>query len=241
MIPVVLLVVLAIITWVVASEGIWGSAITFLSVVFAGLIAMNFFEPVAGMLDAQVPSWRNRFDFIALVGIFAIVVSVMRELAARIAPVSIEVHPYFYQGGRWGFAAATGYVTVAILLTAIHTVNIPYRAYWGFRPEGKNLMEISAPDRQWIAFTQHVSENIFPKMQVTKHVQQGWDDRHVRIFDGMRMPKAGKREAEYFPTFIVRYTARRVGSKPLAVPAPAPVGSGGGEAAPGGGGGPAAL
>jgi uncharacterized membrane protein required for colicin V production len=128
MIPVVLLVVLAIITWVVASEGIWGSAITFLSAVFAGLIAMNFFEPVAGMLDAQVPSWRNRFDFLALVGIFAIVVSVMRELAARIAPVSIEVHPYFYQGGRWVFAAATGYVTVGILLTAIHTVNIPSRA-----------------------------------------------------------------------------------------------------------------
>lgn len=244
MIPIVLLVILGIVTWVVASEGIWGAALTFLSVIFAGLIAMNFFEPLAGMLDAQVPSWRNRFDFIALLGIFAISVSILRELAARIAPVSIEVHPYFYQAGRWVFSAATGYVTVGILLTALHTVNLPFKAFLGFRPEAKNLMEISAPDRQWLAFTQHVSEKIFPKMQTLRHVQQGWDDRCVRIFDGMRMPKAGKSEAEYFPTFIIRYTTRRVGSKPRTAAPAAPVGGGAGGGGGTGAGGvnaPAAL
>lgn len=233
MIPIGLLVILAIVTWVVASEGIWGAALTFLSVIFAGLIAMNYFEPVAGMLDAQVPAWRNRFDFIAMLGIFAVAVSVLRESAARIAPVSIEVHPYFYQAGRWVFAAATGYVTIGILLTSLHTVNLPFRAFLGFRPEAKNLMDVTAPDRQWMAFTQHVSEKIFPNMQTIKHVQQGWDDRSVRIFDGMRMPKAGRREAEYFPTFIIRYASRRTGLKPRA--AAAPVGGGGGGA-PGTGG-----
>lgn len=234
MIPIVLVIILALIAWVVASEGIWGSALTFLSVIFAGLIAMNFFEPLAGFLDNQVPSWRNRFDFIALIGIFAISVSILRELAARVAPVSIEVHPLFYQIGRWAFSVVAGYVTVAILLTAIHTINLPYRAFLGFKPAGDNLLGITAPDRQWLAFTQHVSENLFPRSQIIKHVRYGWDDRCLRIFDGMRMPKAGKREAEYFPTFIIRYTSRRAGAAGMRPPTP-PAG------APGGGSKPAAL
>jgi len=229
MIPIVLLAILALITWVVASEGVWGAALTFLCVVFSGLIAMNFFEPLAGFLDAQVPSWRNRFDLIALLGIFAAATMLLRELAARVAPVSIEVHPMFYQAGRWAFSAATGYVTIAILLTALHTVNFPYRAFLGFNPSSKNFFGVAAPDRQWIAFTQHVTEKICPKPQIVRHAGKTWNDNCYRIFDGMRIPSATRPEAEYFPTFIIRYASRRGGAVRRPAPPPAaPVGNPGG-------------
>ena len=50
-IDVILLIVLGLVTWSVASEGIWGAALTSLIVVISGLLAMNFFEPTAALLE----------------------------------------------------------------------------------------------------------------------------------------------------------------------------------------------
>ena len=50
-IDILLLIILGLVTWSVASEGIWGASLTSLIVIFSGLLAMNFFEPVAGMLE----------------------------------------------------------------------------------------------------------------------------------------------------------------------------------------------
>ncbi|MFO1023420.1 MAG: CvpA family protein [Planctomycetales bacterium] len=210
MIDLVLLIIVALITWLVATEGLWGSVLTFFCVVISGLLAMNFFEPLASLLDAQIPAWKGMFDYIALVGLFAGFTVGLRELCAYMSPVSIEVWPALYQGGRWAFAAATGYVTMAILLTALHTSMLP-RAFLGFSPERRNFFEITAPDRQWLAFTQHATGDLFYRNVVIQHstATTRWKDTTQRLFDGMRIPKAEKQEAEFFPTFLIRYASRR--------------------------------
>lgn len=190
-----LIAVVGIVAWSVASEGPWGAAFTLLAVVFAGLLAMNFFEPLAELLERSIsasPSWAPRWDVIALVGLFALFALLLRLMTDYVAPRFMPVHPLVHEGGRWGFGVLTGYATMAILLTALHTAPLP-REFMGFRPERNNLLGLAAPDRQWLGFTQHVSEKVFT---------------NGRIFDGPQFT-VGRVANRVWPSFPIRYASRR--------------------------------
>lgn len=159
MIDVILLLVVAGVAWCVASDGAWGAGLTLLSVIFAGLLAMNFFEPLSVFLSGQMSSLEIYWDFVSLLGLFALFTTAFRMLGEQISPVQIELDGPVYMAARWAFSAAAGYVTMAILLTALHTAPLP-REFLGFTPERQNFFNTLAPDRQWLGFTQHVSENI---------------------------------------------------------------------------------
>ena len=73
-ISLILLAIVGVVTWCVASEGAWGSMILFFSVLLSALLAMNYFEPLANSLQNMATSWGYRFDFIALILIFAVCV-----------------------------------------------------------------------------------------------------------------------------------------------------------------------
>jgi hypothetical protein len=198
MIDFALLVVIALVTWFVAAEGAWGAAAIFLSVVFAGLIAMNFFEPVANLLESTVGAdWSFRFDFISLLVLFGLSVFLLRLMAEKIAPGFIAVHSRLYDVCRFGFAAMTGYVTAAFLLAALHTAPLP-REFMGFTPERKNFFGFTAPDREWLGFVQYVSE---------KSMRSSDDGR---IFDGAEFQVEGH-DNQVWPTYIIRYASRRDG------------------------------
>ena len=109
MIDIFLLAIMGIVIWCVASEGAWGAGFIFVSVLLAGLLAMNFFEPLATLLTNHVASsisWQQRWDIIALVGLFVGFIFLFREVTVRIAPAYMQVHPLVHEVARWGFAAA---------------------------------------------------------------------------------------------------------------------------------------
>lgn len=189
----ILVVIVAIVTWCVASEGAWGAGLTFLAVLFAGLLAMNFFEPVAGFLDDMGSGMERYSDFAALVGLFALFTFLLRLATDTIAPTEIDVDARVYQASRWLFGLAAGYTTMAVLLTALHTAPLP-RTFIGFSPERNNLLDFAAPDRQWLAFTQHVSEKVLAR----------------RVFDGAEYnPQPYGTDQKYWPSFPIRYATRR--------------------------------
>jgi hypothetical protein len=196
MIDLLLLVILAIVTYCVASEGPWGAATTFIAVILAGLLAMNFFEPVAAMFP-QTMEWQTRADIIALLGLFALFVTGLRMAAEYLMPTQLEVNPLVYDGGRWGFGLLTGYVTAAILLTSFHTAPLS-RDFLGFKSQGNNFFSLggveNAPDRQWLAFTQYVSENIFTT---------------GNVFDKSEFSRYRGKPTETWSSFPIRYADRR--------------------------------
>ncbi|MBB02679.1 MAG: hypothetical protein CMJ47_08540 [Planctomyces sp.] len=198
MIDLLLLAILGVTTWVVASEGAWGATLNFFCVLFAGLLAMNFFEPTAELLAANVPlgaSWRNRWDFIALMGLFILLVSLFRVGTEQLMPNFLEVHPIAHDGIRWVAAAATGYVTIAIVLTSLHTANLP-RTFVGFEPARDNFLGMAAPDRQWIGFTQYVTEKAYRRGE------------NGPVFDGSQVTLTDGKQV-YLPSFVIRYATRR--------------------------------
>lgn len=224
MINFLLLAVLLGVAYLVASEGPQGAGISFVAVLLAGLVAMNFFEPLAATLEANLMNsfeWQHRWDLIALLGLFAGGVTLIRMLGEQLFPTYAEVSPTLYEAARWGFGLLTGYVTMAILLTSLHVAPLP-REFLGFTPEGNNFLSMAAPDRQWLAFTQYVSE---------KSLRTG-GRTGSRIFDGPTFPAdpANLQTQRVWSSFPIRYAARREayttgarrpGAAPLGPPAPA--------------------
>lgn len=192
-IDIALLLIIALVAWSVAGEGPWGSALKFLSVLFSGLLAINFFEPLAAFLESLFPEYGSFADVVSLVGLFSLLVIVCQVATDQISPTSIELEGMVYQLAKWVFPLATGYVTAAILLTALHTAPLP-REFFGFKPERKNLFNLAAPDRQWLGFTQHVSEKVL---------------RNGRMFDGQEFTSPGNRQKMVLPSFAIRYATRR--------------------------------
>ena len=204
MINFLLLAVLIGVAYFVANEGPHGAAVSLFAVLLSGLIAMNFFEPLAGFLSTNIArsfEWQHRWDVIALLGIFSLGVFLIRLMADNLFPTYVEVSNMLYEIARWGLGLITGYVTMAILLTSLHVAPLP-REFLGFTPEGNNFLSISAPDRQWLAFTQYVSE---------KSLKIASGPSGSRIFDGAEFPSnPTKIETQrVWSSFPIRYAARR--------------------------------
>jgi len=206
-IDILLLIILAAVTWSVASEGVWGAALASLIVIFSGLLAMNFFEPVAAGLEGMGGLWwRGHCDIFALIGLFGLLVFGFRAATDHISPRFIMTNRLVYELGRWSAGLLAGYVTMAFLLTAMHTGPFP-RSFWGFAPERSNLLNIVAPDRQWLGFTQWTSERTLK-----------WGG-YGKVFDGPRSQRPmGTPPNQIWPSFVIRYASRRQALASGAVP-----------------------
>ena len=171
-------VVTLLVTLVLANGGAARAGVRLCSILFAGLFTMNYFEPVARLAidvsHSATPIARYA-RFVCFIGLFAAAQIVLWALSKRLLPESIEMPKVVEQCGRWGCGIASGWITAAILLTAVHT--FPGSRDFGglFPPEADRRTSPilkTSPDYQWLGFTQHVSEHVFR--------QPG----NARVFDG---------------------------------------------------------
>lgn len=232
MIDLILAGIVVGVAFLVSNDGAWSAGVTFLCALLSGLLAMNFFEPLAELLSRTYPPWQEKWDMIALLGLFIAFIFVFRMGTERIAPTYIGVHAYVDQVGRWLFGALTGYVTMAFLLTALHTAPLP-REFLGFRPERPNLLNAVAPDRQWLGFVQYVSEKALSRFDLG--IQVGAPLTQPHAFDA-KYELIGDPNSPYpntiWSSFPMRYATRRSqlygtapmsAGPPVAAPAPGPV------------------
>ncbi|WP_437229714.1 CvpA family protein [Planctomicrobium sp. SH661] len=203
MIDLLLLAIFGVVVWMVGSDGPWSAAIGFVSVLLSGLVAMNYFEPLANFLQSTVAGsydWQHRIDIICLLGLFAGGIFALRALGEVLLPTYAELHGLVYQAAQWGFAALAGYVVMAVICTSLHVAPLP-REFLGFAPERGNLLG-TAPDRQWLALTQYVSE---------KSMRRTRGDGRPNIFDGAVFPANPSDPATAHPwaAFPIKYATRR--------------------------------
>lgn len=222
MIDPILLGIVAVVAWLVAGEGAWGAATTLFSVLISGIVAIMLFEPLAAWLGNNVltsPEWQPRFDIIAYLLLFAGGVTACRLAGEKIQKTDLVVESKAYDAIRWLAALGTGYLTCAILLTALHTAPLP-REFMGFTPERANLFGF-APDRQWLGFAQYLSEWAYS-------TKDGAGNK--RVFDGPEYALLPGQPARRWSSFPIRYASRR---ERLSGLGPKVVGSGGTGGPPG--------
>jgi len=160
-IDLVMTVLILLLTYALSSEGLWGAALMFFNVVFGGLIAFNFYEPLAKLIDSTGIGWGFS-DTLSLLSIFCVSVMLLRMTTETLAPAMVRFPVPIYQAGRLFFALATSLVTMAILVLAFHTAPVHKKIFGAIDYKYKPPFGMGL-DHQWLGFFQFTTGGIFAR------------------------------------------------------------------------------
>jgi hypothetical protein len=129
----------------------------FINTFLAGLIAFNFWEPLARALDESLgpTSFMHGYeDMICLMGIFYVVLGILRLLTNMISSTVLEFPLLIHQLGGIFFGLATGYIAAGFFFCALQT--LPWHEnFMGFDPKfdagAQGMRRFIPPDRVWLA------------------------------------------------------------------------------------------
>jgi hypothetical protein len=178
-------------------EGMWSNALAFVNVTISGIVATNFFEPLAEFLDGKMPSGTMFWDIISLWLIFAATYGVLRIITDNVSRVAVRFRKPFDQLGGYFFALLTGWVVLCFLTMSLHTAPLARNFFFGgFRPEGK-VFFVMQPDRLWLAWMQQLSQGPYDRMQTPEE-----REAEAYVFDPKSefMPKYMTRRLQYSRT-----------------------------------------
>ena len=195
------------------TEGMWSNAVTLFNVIIAALLATNFFEWAAGVLEDWGPTFTYFWDFLALWGLFALFMAILRGATDFISRVKVRFRKVADQIGSPFFAACVGWVMVCFTTMSLHTAPLARNFLQGsFQPEQRMFLKL-APDRKWLGFVQAMSRGTFCRNATAKDLQQepDWEEDRTRTFDPRSefMPKYATRRAN-LETYLNKYDTVRV-------------------------------
>jgi uncharacterized membrane protein required for colicin V production len=179
----VLLGFILLITYVITSEGLWGSALMFFNVVFAAMIAFNFYEPLAALLDWTGIGWGFS-DTLCMLGLFCVSLLLLRIVTESIAPAMVRFPIPLYHAGRLIFGLATSLVTIAIILLAFHAAPVHKKIFGVVDYQTKPPFGLGL-DHQWLGFFQYETGAVFARYgggRRDPHSQYG-HGRPLKLFD----------------------------------------------------------
>ncbi len=147
-----LLAIFVAVAFAVWAEGAWGGLIMLLNVLLAASLATAWYEWIVAWLEPQAATYTYLLDFIALAGLFALLLFVFREITDRISrtqvrfrkPVELALGPIV--------ALLTAWVFICFTAAALHTAPLP-RDMIQPTPEARMFFGL-APDRRWLAWVQ---------------------------------------------------------------------------------------
>jgi uncharacterized membrane protein required for colicin V production len=144
------------------SEGLWGAALMFFNILFAAMIAFNFYEPVAKLLDSTGINWGFS-DTLCMLGLFCIALVVLRMTTETIAPAMVRFPLPVYHAGRIVFALAGGAVTVAVVVLAFHAAPVHKKIFNAVDHTTKPPFGLGL-DHMWLGFFQYETGAVFSNM-----------------------------------------------------------------------------
>ncbi len=149
-------------------QGVLAAIAMTVNVLLAGLIAFNFFEPMAAELDPMFAGsiLHGYEDSICLVVPFVLSLLILRWASNALIHTVIEYHPALQQAGAAVFGSMAGYLTVGFLLTVAQTLPLDEH-FLHFEPRidpstpGAKIRHILPPDRVWLALMARASVDTF--------------------------------------------------------------------------------
>jgi hypothetical protein len=150
------IVIMLAVAYAYFQEGLLTAFTMACNVFAAGLVAVDFWEPIAAALD---PSFAGSFlhgyeDSLCLMFLFCLTLGLLRLITNSLAHTVVEYHPVVQQGGGVLFGLITGYLVSGFLLMVLQT--LPWHQnFMGFDakadPDGSKLRRVMPPDRAWLA------------------------------------------------------------------------------------------
>jgi hypothetical protein len=214
-------------TYALMSEGLWGAALMCMNTLFAGLIAFNFYEPLAALLSQNVDAMSGYADTLCLMVLFIVSLLLLRLTTESLAPAMVRFPMPVYHIGRVLFAFVGSCIAISIVWLAFHTSPVQKKMfgvvdYARKPPFGQGL------DHKWLAFFQYTTGQTFAKyLGADYRIDQTSFYKDSKLFD-----PAGR-------WLIDHQNARPYGTD--TVPAPDTSADAAAAAAPAGGGGPPGM
>lgn len=160
--------IMCAVTYAYWREGLLTACTMFINTMLAGLVAFNFFEPIAAALD---PVFADMFlhgfeDALALMFLFCFTLGILRLITNTIAISDLEFPPVVLRAGCVFFGLATGYVASGFVACVLQT--LPYHEHFlGFEynldpnSPGHAIRSVLPPDRVWLALMQRAGAYAF--------------------------------------------------------------------------------
>jgi len=175
-----------LLVYVLTSEGLWGAALMFFNVLFGAMVAFNFYEPLASMLDRTGINWGFS-DTLCMLGLFCVTVVILRLTTETIAPVMVRFPTAVYHIGRLVFGIAGALVTMAVVILAFHAAPVDKKIFWGaIQYDSKPPWGLGI-DHQFLGFFQYETGAVFARYGIGSrdpHQQYGNKGRvQLQLFD----------------------------------------------------------
>lgn len=143
------------------NEGTWSNCLTLVNVVFAMLVAWNYWEPAADFMETKMGSFTYVLDYLCVWFIFFLSYIVLRAATDGLSRTQVKFKMPVEQAGRVISVFLIGWLMVCFTLATMHMSPLARTAIRGeFQPEpmANNFLGM-APDRMWLGYVQHRSKN----------------------------------------------------------------------------------
>jgi hypothetical protein len=160
-------------------EGLFTAVTMCVNVFLAGLIAFNFFEPLAELLDAAFArSYLHGYeDFLVLLLLFSATLIALRTVTNNLSSTQIEFQPLPQQFGGALVGLITGYLLSGILVCMLETLPwhesfIDFELRRGDEPAVRSYLP---PDRMWLAMMHNAGAGAFCRGEVNPTAESDYD------------------------------------------------------------------
>jgi uncharacterized membrane protein required for colicin V production len=158
---VIIMLVVAYAFW---RQGVLAALAMAVNVLLAGLVAFNFYEPIAAELDPMFAGSfvRGYEDSLCLIFLFSFTLVFLRWATNGLMHSVIEYHPVLQQGGAVLFGLLAGYLVAGFLLCVAQTLPMDanflhFEARIEPRSAGAKIRRVLPPDRVWLALMHRAS------------------------------------------------------------------------------------
>ena len=159
MLVLLLILVLAVCAGMVWLQGLWGAAMALFNTIFAGLIATNFYRPIASQIDDLLHSFTYFWDLISFWLLFLIAFSVLRGLTDLLSKYHVQFITPVEMTGRSILAIVVAWLMVSLICFSLHLAPLPRSPFFGsFQTQAMSRDFLGmAPDQQWLKLVNHCS------------------------------------------------------------------------------------
>jgi hypothetical protein len=197
-------IIMLVIGWAYWVEGLFTAIVMCFNVMFAGLIAFEFWEPLANLLD---PVLRGYEDALCLVLLFSLALGALRTVTNQLSGTEIDFLPQIQRPGGALFGLITGYLVSGFLVCAIQTLPLHENfMYFDARcdSETDGLRRVLPPDRVWLALMHRAGDTAFSAGHPTFDPDGSFELRYARYRrygdSGETMPYDGAFDRESRPS-----------------------------------------
>lgn len=131
-------------------QGLWSSLVAIPTVLASAAVATAWHGPLADYFEAYLESYTHVLDIVAMLGLFAVTMLLLREITDRASRSRVEFPVMVERFGGPVAASIAAWIFVCFLATSLHVAPLPPDAVQK-TPDARMFLGLS-PDRKWLQF-----------------------------------------------------------------------------------------